>query len=313
MFINFDIKDNKNNPIGTAAVSLDWKAHMWSVTSEKNGAWKRVAGVRSGKFEVKEWGVLWMWDKARNIVIVREAPKGPNDTNTLSGSARMYDPIDAGLKDAIASWTLDPGPAGKVSMVLHKPLPLERNAFIQRLSMLFPAPYLTLNNDLLTNKLRKEDPAVVKSPGKYTTCGSLPGFISQQVALSKGLKGQKYVDWVKKNSLNGTNRVRDLGKALGCWIESDPKKKPKPGDIYALLDRGTTDKSNSGISHVGVFEKEVGNSWVTFDLGQAGGFDGSKNTREYKPATCELYGETNQGGGFRTVAGWVDLEKYFLA
>lgn len=313
MFLRFDVYDNRNQIVGNTALSLDWKAHMWAVNDDKGGAWKRVASVRSGKFEVKEWGVMWLWDKARNIAIVHDSPKSGLDTNSLSGTARLYDPIDGGLKDAIAKWTLDPGSAGKVSMVLHKPLPFSRIAYLQRLNMLFPAPYLSLNNDLLTNKLRKDDPAVLKSPGKYTTCGSLPGFISQQVALSKGLKGQKYTDWMKKNSLNGTNRVRELGSTLGCWVESDPKKKPKPGDIYALLDRGATDKKISGISHVGVFECEIGSNWRTLDLGQAGGFDGSKNTRDYRSATCELSGESNQGGGYRTIAGWVDLEKYFNA
>jgi hypothetical protein len=313
MFLKFEICDNKGQLIGNTAVTLDWNTHKWSVTDDKAGAWKRVANKKLGKFDAKEWGVIWMWDESKNIVIVHDSPKSSADTNALSGTFRLYDPADSTLKDSVAKWTLDVGPAGKVSMVMHKPLPFTRNAYIQRLNMLFPATYKSLNNDLLTNKLRKEDKAVVNSPGKYTSCGSLPGFITQQVALSKGLKGPKYDEWVKKNSLNGTNRVRDMGLKLGCWVESAPEKKPKPGDIYALLDRGTSDKKVSGISHVGVFECEIGNKWSTFDLGQSGGFDGSKNLRDYKSATCELWGETNQGGGYRVVAGWVDLERYFNA
>ena len=311
MFLKFDVSDNKQQVIGTTSLTFDWKAHMWSVTDDKTGAWKRVASARNGKFEVKDWGVMWMWDKSKNIAIVYDSPKSGSDLATLHGTARLYDPSDSSFKDAIINWKLDPGAAGLVSMVMHKPLPFTRAAFIERLNMLFPAPYLSLGNDLLTNKLRKDDPAVTGAAGHFTSCGSLPGFITQQVALSKGLKGEKYNQWVKKNSLNGTNRVRDKGNELGCWVESAPNKKPKPGDIYVLLDRGTTDKKNSGISHVGVFECEIGSNWRTFDLGQAGGFDGSKNTRDYKPATCELFGESNQGGGYRTVAGWVDLERYF--
>jgi hypothetical protein len=313
MFLKFDVYDNSQALLGNTSVSLDFNAHMWSISDDKTGAWKHVAAARSGKFDVKDWGVIWMWDKSRNIVIIHDSPKSGNDASSTTGTARLYDPVDGNLKDAIAKWTQELSGAAKVSIVLHKPLPLDRQSYIQRLNLLFPAPYLSINNDLLTNKLRKDDPAVTSSPGKYTSCGSLPGFITQQVALSKGLKGNQYNEWVKKNSLNGTNRVRDMGLRLGCWIESAPDKKPKPGDIYALLDRGATDKKSAGISHVGVFEREVGTKWSTFDLGQSGGFDGAKNLRDYKAATCELWGETNQGGGYRTVAGWVDLEGYFRA
>ena len=254
---------------------------------------------------------MWLWDKTRNIVILYDTPKTGNDLSSAAGQARLYDPLDAGLKDSIINWTLDPGNAGKASMIMNSPLPFSRSSYVQRLNMLFPAPYMSLNNDLLTDSLRKNDPKVLAAQGHYTTCGSLPGFISKQVALSKHLKGDAFDRWVTTNSLNGTNRVRELGNKLGCWIEAAPNKKPKPGDVYALLNRDKTDKKNDGISHVGVFETEVGSNWSTFDLGQAGGFDGAKNTREYKPATCELWGENNQGGGYRVVAGWLDLERYF--
>lgn len=311
MFVKFEVFNNQDKLVGNSTISMDWKSHVWLVSEDKTSAWKRVTTARSGKFEFKDWGVVWMWDKGRNIAIMWDAPKTAFDLHSLKGSARLYDPVDSDCKDAIAKWTIDPGAAGKAAMVMHNPLPFSRQAYVDRINMLLPAPYATLNNDLLTNKLRKDDPAVLSSPGKYTSCGSMPGFVSQQVALSKGLKGQSYIDWVKKNSLNGTNRVRDLGNSLGCWVESAPNVLPKPGDVYALLDHGATDKKNSGISHVGVVELAQANSWTTMDLGQSGGFDGAKNTREYKSATCELWGETNQGGGFRTVAGWVDLEKYF--
>ena len=311
MYLNFEVRDGSNKSLGETSLVFDWRTHVWAIREDKTGVWKRVASVRSGKFEFKEWGVMWMNDNARTVAIVHDSPKGENDAVTFSGLARLFDPVDAALKDTHAAWKLEMGSAGKVSMVMNKPLPFSRNAYIQRLNLLFPAPYLSTNYDLLADSLRKDDPKVLKSPGKYTTCGSLPGFISKQVALSKGMKGPKFNQWMTKYSLNGTNRVRDMGLKLGCWVESAPDKKPKPGDIYVLLDRGKTDKKTDGVSHVGVFECEIGTSWRTFDLGQGGGFEGSKNTRLYKPETCELYGESNQGGGFRTVAGWVDLERYF--
>lgn len=311
MYLRFEVNDDQAKSIGSTKLALDFRSHMWSVAEDKAGAWKRVSSGKLGKFEVKEWGVMWLWDKARNIAILYDTPKSGTDLTAVSGQARLYAPVDDGLKDSIINWTLDPGSAGKASMVMHSPLPFDRAAYIKRLNLLFPAPYGTLNNDLLTDSLRKDDPKVLSSPGKYTTCGSLPGFISKQVALSKGLKGDAFTRWVETYSLNGTWRVREIGVKLGCWVESAPDKRPKPGDIYALLDHGKTNKKNDGISHVGVFEREVGSNWSTFDLGQAGGFDGAKNTRDFKPASCELWGESNQGGGYRTVAGWVDLERYF--
>ncbi|MGD9629908.1 MAG: hypothetical protein AB7V18_11745 [Pyrinomonadaceae bacterium] len=312
MLVKFDVRDGQNKVLGTTSVNFDWRSHIWAVSDDKSGVWKRVAASRSGGFEAKDWGVMWMMDKSRNIAIVHDSPKSGTDTSATHGTARLYDPVDSSLKDAHALWNIELSASAKFQLVTFKPLPFSRQAYIERLNMLFPAPYLSINNDLLTSKLRKDDPKVKSKPG-YTTCGSLPGFVSGQVALSKGLKGKKFQDWMNANSLNGTNRVRDIGIKLGCWVESSKDKKPKPGDIFALLDRGLSNKATDGIAHVGVFECEVGNSWRTFDLGQAGGFDGAKNTRDYKAASCELWGETNQGGGYRVVAGWVNLERYFGA
>ena len=67
MFLKFEVFDSNQKAVGNTSVSFDWKAHMWAVNEDKAGAWKRIAAVRSGKFEVKDWGVMWMWDKARNI------------------------------------------------------------------------------------------------------------------------------------------------------------------------------------------------------------------------------------------------------
>jgi len=313
MYFKFDIFNSQQQPIGSSSVSLDWGSHVWLVTEDKSGAWKRVTDAKSGKFEFKDWGVLWMWDKVRNIAIVWDTPKSVHDFSSIKGMARLYKPVDTTLEDTIMNWSLDPGKTGKAIAILNSPLPFSRTAYLQRLNWLMPAPYGSMNYKILADNLSKDDPKVKSAAGHYTTCGSLPGFVSKQVATSKGLKGQAFLDWVTKFSLNGTNRVREQGMKLGCWVEATPTKRPKPGDIYALLNRGETDKKISGISHVGVVEDGSGKNWKTIDLGQAGGFDGCKNEREYKQDTCELSGEINQGGGFRTVAGWLDLEGYFKA
>ena len=314
MKLNFEVRDFFNTPVGTAVVAFDWKGKGWAVTEDKTGAWKRVASRKIGKFEFKDWGVIWMWDQTKNIAIIHNSPRSAFDMNWTNGTARLYDPADSALKDAHALWNLEIGAASRWRIINTQALPFDRTAYMNRLSSLFPAPYDvskdSSNYALLTNTLKKDNKVVLATPG-YTTCGSLPGFVSRQVALSKGLKGKQHETWMNKYSLEGTNRVRDIGVAHNCWVEAATDKKPKPGDVYALLNYGVTDRKSGGISHVGVFEKEVGNQWTTLDLGQAGGFDGKRNTREYKSGSTELTGEINQGGGMRTVAGWVDLEKYF--
>ena len=310
MIIKFGVDDNSDK-VMWPALTLNWASKSWQLTDDKANVWNRVTTAKTGKFEYKDWGVLWLFDGTKNIVIVHNPPSRAMDYDTMTGTARLFD-VEPEMKDTILRWALDIGTDSKFFAIAKSPLPFTRVAYIERLRWLMPAPYLSSNNDLLTDRLRKDDPKVKAAAGKYTSCGSLPGFVSKQVAASKGLKGKAFENWMNKNSLNGTNRVRDLGMALGCWQEASSDKKPKPGDIYALLNHGATNKKTDGISHVGVFDSVQGTKWKTLDLGQHGGFDGDINLREYKAATTELYGETNQGGGFRVLAGWVDLEKYFM-
>lgn len=310
MLIKFGVDDNADKTMWPA-LTLNWGSKSWQLSEDKAGLWGRVTAAKTGKFEYKDWGVLWLFDGPKNIVIVHNPPSRAMDYDTMTGTARLFD-VEPHMKDTILRWALDVGTDSKFFAMAKSPLPFTRVAHIERLRWLMPAPYLSSNNDLLTDRLRKDDPKVKAAAGKYTSCGSLPGFVSKQVAASKGLKGKAFENWMNKYSLNGTNRVREIGVAHGCWVEASSDKKPKPGDIYALLNHGATNKMSDGISHVGVFDSVQGGKWKTLDLGQHGGFDGDINLREYKAATTELYGETNQGGGFRVLAGWVDLEKYFM-
>ena len=64
MKLNFAVRDGGNPTIGTATVALHWKGKgPGSVTEDKAGAWKRVASRKIGKFEFKDWGVIWMFDR----------------------------------------------------------------------------------------------------------------------------------------------------------------------------------------------------------------------------------------------------------
>jgi hypothetical protein len=63
---------------------------------------------RSGKFEVKDNGVLWIWDdwsgSRRNILIIRDAPTIEDDSSKTSGTVRIYDPPDRSYKDLEFPW-----------------------------------------------------------------------------------------------------------------------------------------------------------------------------------------------------------------
>src|SRR6476619_79007 len=87
MFLIFDVSDNKDNPVGSTKLALDFRSQMWSVNEDKSGAWKKVAISKLGKFEIKEWGVMWLWDKSRNIAIVYDTPRTGTDLNSVAGQA----------------------------------------------------------------------------------------------------------------------------------------------------------------------------------------------------------------------------------
>ena len=123
---------------------------------------------------------------------------------------------------------------------------------------------------------------------------------------------------MKSRSLNGTGRVRDKGKQFNAWVKATGSNLPRPGDVYALLDRDAkgialTDRDKDGIGHVGIVLTAGPTLWETADLGQKAGWDGEITTREYHAGIGELFGQTNQPGAtkFRVVAGWVNVEDYF--
>jgi hypothetical protein len=304
MLLKFDVIDSTQTLVGKTAINLDWKRHQWSVGEDKAHAWNHVSASRSGTFDFKDWDVIWLWDKARNVAIIWDAPKNATDYSTKNGQARLYDPADPNYKDNVINWTIDvPASAAAAARATYlATLPL-RPRLMAILRDVLPCTY----ND---EKYKRIAPGLTKQGGNYTTCGSLPGFVSSE--LGGRPLGKGWDTYMKTRSLNGTNIVREKGIKYGAWVQGDPGKRPKPGDIYALLNWEKTDRLKDGISHVGVIIDSTGETWKTADMGQGTGYDGKIDTpRSYKPGTSELWGESNQGGGYRYLAGWIDIEKYF--
>jgi hypothetical protein len=305
MFVQLAVFDTKNNLRGQARMKLDWQQKVWVIDQDQQWIWKRVGFSNMGTFEVKSWGVIWLWDQLRNTVIFHDAPRNGIDFKHSSGHARIYDPKDTAFKDGKISWSTNFAPAAE-SAEAQELSPL-RIKLIKLLNEVLPCVYESAKYDRITGKLRKNSPGVGAG---YTTCGSLPGFVSSELG-GKPL-GKGWEAYMKKKSLNGTNLVRTRGIQYNAWVEADLIKRPKPGDIYALLDKNLTDRLKDGIAHVGVIMDSSGSVWKTADMGQGGGFDGKINVeRPYNATEGKLFGETNQGGGYRMLAGWVDIDKYF--
>lgn len=310
MIINTEIFDSQDLSKGRVQISLDWQSKTWSIEKDERMAWNGITFRKSGGFELKDNGVIWLMDNNTSIVIVHDAPTGEFDLFGPPAGGRIFRPLDKSLTDASIKWSVDFTASLNAKQSKGPVLTPFRKQLLKRINELLPAPYLSSNYDILTGKLRRDDPAVKGSTGVYTSCGSMPGFVTGEMARLKGYKGQAYETYINRYSLNGTNIVRIKGVRYNCWVENDGTIRPKPGDVYALLNHGATDKKNAGISHVGVIEDCSGDVWKTMDLGQGTGFDGNKVERPYKQESCELFGETLQGGGYRVLAGWVDVDKY---
>jgi hypothetical protein len=308
MFLQLDVFDKMQIRRGSARMWLDWQKKTWTIEKDPQQIWGRLAFKPKGTFELKSWGVIWLWDQFRNTAIFWDAPSNPIDSKHKSGGGRIFEPKDQNFKDCSIQWSVD-----YVASVNAAPdagadagsgeLSALRKQILATLRQVLPCTYMDKN-------YQKIAPGLTKQGGSYTTCGSLPGFVTSE--LGGKPKGKGYDNYMKVRSLNGTFGVRTKGIKYNSWVQAEPGKRPKPGDIYALLTPGKTDKLNDGISHVGVIMNSTGEVWKTADMGQGGGYDGKIDVqRPYKEATCELAGEINQGGGYRVLAGWVDIDKYF--
>ncbi len=306
MLIRFSVFGSDQKPRGNAAVRLNWDDMTWKVTESAPGFWMVLAANAAGRFQVLQDGKLGLFDGNTQLLELLNAPNGRFDAFKPKAGGAITGAIDGTLVGLRVEWQVD-----VIDALFPATLTPFREHLLRRLNSLLPAPYLSKQYDELTGSLRRDDPGVKGATGVYTSCGSMPGFVVAEMGRFKGLKGKPLSDYINTYSLNGTNIVRIKGKRFNCWTENDLQKRPQKGDIYALLNRGETDKALSGISHVGVIQDCSGDQWMTMDLGQGSGFDGKKDQqRHYKADTGELYGETNQGGGYRVLAGWVDVDEY---
>ena len=309
MQILAEISDNRKLPQGVVRLRLDWPLKQWTMVDDPHFLWREMCFENNGRFEVKENRDIRMFDRSRHILTFCDAPTGGHDILEQEGTGQLFDPVDRNFKGGTIRWSVELMPSVKEVGAVPALSPF-RQYLLARLSQLLPCKYGDQNYKVLCPDLTKEKVAAIKN---YSTCGSLPGFVTLEMGQFKGYTEKKALDrYMNRYSLNGTNLIRSRGIEHNCWRECNLIDRPLPGDLYGLLDLGKHDRKRDGFCHVGVIQESSADVWKTMDLGAGpGGFDGAKDVaRAYNADAGELWGESNQGGGYRVLAGWVDVDAY---
>src|SRR5262245_18020561 len=97
MILNLTVNDAAGKSRGSVRMGLDFGKKQWFVADHKPVPWQHVGFSKTGSFELKDWGVGWIWDqepggKKRTTIIFWNPPKSELDFKNLSGRARLYDP-----------------------------------------------------------------------------------------------------------------------------------------------------------------------------------------------------------------------------
>jgi hypothetical protein len=302
---------------GKVRLQLNFLDKTWIVDEDRQGIWQRVFFWNEGTFSSDRAGQIALMDQGRQIISFENAPLSGVELMHRQGTATIVESKDASYKNGKVQWSTE-GLAGVVGQT--QPLSDLRTRLLKRIKELMPAKLGGSPKEQANWKIIADN--VQRFSG--TSCGSLPQFVSAFLGADPLKNGkrtglQAYEAYMAKRSLSGTKAIRDKGVKYGAWVEADLIKRPKPGDIYGLLDRDEKgqprrDKKNDYIGHVGVILDASGSVWSTADLGQGDGFEAKYDVkRPYKADVGELYGEVRQGGisPYRVVAGWLDIDKYF--
>ncbi len=139
-----------------------------------------------------------------------------------------------------------------------------------------------------------------------TSCGLLP-----TVLMLYGMKIAKH-DGIAGVFGYGTEGIKEVGRKLGVWVESDGVALPKPGDLYTLRYEGKDGEDS--VSHVGVIvdvDPADGSQWVTGDSGQdQGGVRGATYCHRlmHKTDGKHPYLKGEFTSALRRLGGWVDFD-----
>jgi hypothetical protein len=96
-------------------VKLDFSSKKWRCAADTDwrGGWPAALNFSTdGTFEVRDNGVIWLWDQKpgqqkRNTAIIRDAPTAESDTLHMRGTARFYDTPQPEFKDIEFPWAVN--------------------------------------------------------------------------------------------------------------------------------------------------------------------------------------------------------------
>jgi len=347
MILDMTVNDPRNGRRSSSRLALDWVKKEWSIPQGGQPGWSGVGFSTKGPFELKPWGVMWLWDqppgqKKRNTVILWNPPASDADHLHFTGQARIFDPKDPAFKDGRISWTVDlaakaPNPPklapirAKIKQLCEEALPAE----IDTLLIPGSAQMLKISTSMF--------PSI---PG-FTNCGDFPGYIARKLngdvkvkAAVKGIypdpqnigqfKEQSPILEIGGNIIAMEDFAKEIDKRamadpkykdLKAWIPNDGIARPKTGDFYVLH---VSDAKLAKFSHVGVIIDASGDKWITADSGQgkedpnpdkakkkyAKGMGAGFRYRNYDKGW--LTGEPTQGPEKRYLKGWVNVDHPLL-
>ena len=167
--VQLDLSFDKSGQKGDWEVQEVIEGDGWSKVSYSNPS--------QGTFEVKSWGVIWLWDKepgnsnSHNIVILHDAPMSNNDykdTDAKPGNGRIFDPKDPSFKDGRVTWKTP-----RMTPVREKVLEIIAG-IVPPYPGFLPIPTVIDGSSAYT--------------GHVTNCGVFPGWVARQ--LGYHLPGQ---------------------------------------------------------------------------------------------------------------------------
>lgn len=292
MIIEMTIHDSKNARRGRVQVDLvfdpkDRTRGEWRFQENLEGnCWSNVvfsmpADKSKGRFEVKDWGVLWLWDRdaagtERNFLILHDAPMKEgdykHDNNFDLGKGRLFDPSNRDFQDGTVRWK-----APRLTPLRRKILDI--------LARVIPAHpgFLPIPNMIDGSK---------EYTGGVTNCGTLPGWIARQ--LGYVLPGQIAP---RKNKLG--DEIKPIKIGADRFLKVNPKDKDKLA-LTSSMTVGWGDDHWMERAHVySSYPKAVERA-----LGKA---PGTIRIDYYKNAELKKNDVRPRPGDIYTTVGWIDI------
>ena len=246
---------------------LDFADQQWSM-SRPSGRWNDVVFSTKGKFEVRDNGVIWIWDgptsrpNSHNTMIIRNAPRSQRDVRHRSGVCRIYKARDPSMNNRLVSWKVTSRIA--MSFDSSKVLSPIRKRMMDVCDAKLPKG---IKYNYFAGQPKNDGAGV-------TNCNIFVGLIlsyinPNRIKMMKRIAGEPFAmprfQWDKY-----AQKIDRLKSPLqSTWIPFSSGKRPRPGDIYlleVLKDKGKLKKGQT--QHIGIIEDATGNVWKTIDGGQ---------------------------------------------